>query len=113
MTKEELRDKIIDRINFGGEVMDSTAQAQGEVWQNYDIRILTVYCGEEPITSLRYELEGEKLKVWITDGKGDGTGTTGVPQYDTFEQNLDSVCMIITGIIDQIEGEYTIYWLGD
>ena len=65
MTKQELKEKISTRLVFWDIVMESMKEMPGMDVENYRIKILTVFLGDGPITTLSYEKEGNRLKLWF------------------------------------------------
>ena len=115
INKEDFKEKIIDRIKFGYSVM---RDINGDDLKNYDIRIFTVFTHidskKEPVLQLRYELEEEKFKLWLaTDGEN---GMTGIPQGDTFEENIDIITNSVCDVTERLKKDGTMWsidWLGD
>lgn len=114
INKEDFKEKIIDRIKFGDSVM---RDINGEDLKNYDIRIFTVYTyidSKEPVLQLRYELEGEKFKLWFATD--DDNGMTGIPQGSTFEENIDIITKSVCDVTERLKKDGTLWsidWLGD
>lgn len=117
LTKEELKGNIINSVAFGKHYMEDLSDTTGPL-ENYNIRILTLFTHideMEPLMQLRYELKGEKLKLWISNGDGDN-GMIGVPTADTFEENLEAVTWTIYDQIERLNGDgvmWSINWLGE
>ena len=113
MTRQQLKERIIATMKFGADATIAAMEAEGQICLNYDIRILTIFCEEDPIFSLRYELQGSKFKMWAANSIGDKNGIRAIPQYDTFEENLESVCDTIDKILEALGDYADIKWLGD
>ena len=65
MTKQELKAKISARLDFWGTVMEAMKEMPDMDIENYGVKILTVFLGDGPITTLSYEKEGNRLKIWF------------------------------------------------
>lgn len=127
MTKQELKEKINARLDFWGTVMESMKEMPDMDVENYRVKILTVFLGGGPITTLSYEKEGNRLKIWfITDPEAEA-GKSAYLEEGTFEENLDRACEILMDVFgyceaakekypneyDEEDPAYTIKWLGD
>lgn len=114
INKEDFKEKIIDRIKFGDSVM---RDINGEDIQNYSIRIFTVFThndSKEPVLQLRYELEGEKFKLWFATD--DENGMTEIPRGSTFEENIDIIANSVCDVTERLKKDGTMWsidWLGD
>lgn len=121
MEKQEVKEKILDRIKFGDDVMRSTLEEITPDF-NYRLRIMTIFTDYEsdkeyPLFDVRYELDGDKLTVWVQDvlQDDDEKGITLCPEGD-YEERLEFVTGMITDIFNGLEDnkvDYRVSWLGD
>lgn len=127
MTKQELKEKITNRLDYCGTVMEALKEVPEMEWENYKVRLLTIFLGDGPISSLTYEKEGNRLKLWFATEPETGVGKAAYLNCDTFEENLDMACSTLMDVIgccelakekfpgeyDEEDPAYTIRWLGD
>ena len=127
MTKQELKEKIIDRLDFWGTVMEAMKEMPDMDVENYRVKILTVFLGDGPITTLSYEKEGDRLKIWFITDPEKEVGKSAYLEEGTFDENLGRACEILMDVFEYCEQAkekfpnesneedpaYTIKWLGD
>lgn len=127
MTKQELKEKISARLDFWGTVMEAMKEMPDMDVENYRVKILTVFLGDGPITTLSYEKEGNRLKIWFITDPETEAGKSAYLEEGTFEENLDRACEILMDVFgyceaakekypneyDEEDPAYTIKWLGD
>ena len=127
MTKQELKEKISNRLDYCGTVMEAMKEMPEMEWENYKVRLLTIFLGDGPISSLTYEKEGNRLKLWFIADPETGVGKAVYLDEGTFEENLDRACEVLMDVIgycevakekfpneyDKEDPAYTIKWLGD
>ena len=127
MKKQELKEKISARLDFWGTVMEAMKEMPDMDVENYRVKILTVFLGDGPITTLSYEKEGNRLKIWFITDPETEVGKYAYLEEGTFDENLDQACEILMGVFEYCEAAkekfpneydeedpaYTIKWLGD
>ena len=96
-------------------------------FENYRVKILTVFLGGGPIATLSYEKEGNRLKIWFMTDPETEVGKSAYLEEGTFEENLDRACEILMDVFgyceaakekypneyDEEDPAYTIKWIGD
>lgn len=127
MTKQELKEKISARLDFWGTAMEAMKEMPDMDFENYRVKILTVFLGNGPITTLSYEKEGNRLKIWFITDPETEAGKSAYLEEGTFEENLDRACEILMDVFryceaakekypneyDEEDPAYTIKWIGD
>lgn len=127
MTKQELKEKISVRLDFWGTAMEAMKEIPDMDFENYRVKILTVFLGGGPISTLSYEKEGNRLKIWFITDPETEAGKSAYLDEGTFEENLDRACEILMDVFgyceaakekypneyDEEDPAYTIKWIGD
>lgn len=127
MTKQELKEKISARLDFWGTAMEAIKEIPDMDFEKYSIKILTVFLGSGPISTLSYEKEGNRLKIWFITDPETEAGKSAYLEEGTFEENLDRACEMLMDVFgyceaakekypneyDEEDPAYTIKWIGD
>lgn len=127
MTKQELKEKISVRLDFWGTAMEAMKEIPDMDFENYRLKILTVFLGSGPLATLSYEKEGNRLKIWFITDPETEAGKSAYLEEGTFEENLDRACEILMDVFgyceaakekypneyDEEDPAYTIKWIGD